>query len=150
MAHINRVICPERELTIFTIEGRVTKKEILQIIDELPAEEQTRHNIWDSKQGSLTEFYGDDLKEIIKFINPGLGTRANGKTAFIARCDMDFGLGRMFQAFANMNGLSVEYRIFKEQESALAWMSEEEASEGSKESEKKGAATLSFPERVVL
>ena len=125
MARITSNIIPEEELCIFTIEGSASRDELVDIVINIKPEQRTRNVIWDASNGTVETIGKEDLRSIAKFLKSGHGMRTGGKTALVGPEDLDFGIGRMFQAYATLENLTVQYRIFRTLDGALAWIGEE-------------------------
>lgn len=122
MAKITSTFFPETDLTIFTMEGSVTLQDMMDLFQSLRGTVPTRNVIWDASNGSVGEITSSGLRTIAEFSKRGTGMRANGKTAMVGASDLNFGMGRMFEAFADIVQLSVPCRTFKSLEEALAWI----------------------------
>lgn len=124
MARITSNIIPEKELSIFSIEGSASRDELLDIVSGIKPEQRTRHIIWDATAGTVETIGKDDLRSIASFLKAGHGMRAGGKTALVGPEDLDYGIGRMFQAYAILENLAVEYRLFRTLDDAMDWIEE--------------------------
>jgi hypothetical protein len=76
-----------------------------------------RRQVWKLTAGG--SFSLDDLHVIIEKTREKW---AGGKTAILVARDLDFGVARMFQVFAE--GIAVEFEVFRDVESAYAWLAE--------------------------
>ena len=127
MARITSKTFPEKDLSIYTIEGSASRDDLLNIVINLKPGQRTRHVIWDASCGTVETIGKDDIRSIAKFLKSGHGMRAGGKTGLVGPEDLDYGIGRMFPAYASLENLSVAYRIFRTLDEALAWIDEEQA-----------------------
>jgi hypothetical protein len=122
VARITSKIFPEKDLCIYTIDGSASRDDLLNIVINIKPEQRTNHVIWDASNGTVETIGKDDLRSIAKFLKSGHGMRAGGKTGLVGPEDLDYGIGRMFQAYASLENLAVEYRIFRTLDEALAWI----------------------------
>lgn len=110
------------ELSIYTIEGSASREELLGIVGSLKSEDRTKNVIWDATHGTVETIGAEDLRRIARFLKAGHGMRQGGKTGLVGPEDLDYGIGRMFQAYARLENLTVEYRIFRTLDEAIAWI----------------------------
>lgn len=52
------------------------------------------------------------------------GGRKSGKTAYIGKSEVNFGLLRMYTAIAELTGVNVEYFVFRSHDEARKWIAE--------------------------
>lgn len=122
MARIHATLHQDQNLSIFTIEGRACKDEMLKVITGLKSNQVTRDIIWDASNGTVEDIEANDLQRITEFLKKGHGMRPGGRTALVGPDDLNFGIGRMFQAFANAEKLTVEYKTFRNMQDAMSWL----------------------------
>lgn len=122
MANISRTAIPEHNLAIFTVEGSACRDEFLQTVMNIPPGESTSNIIWDVSNGTVEQIESRDLQKITRFLKTGHGMRPGGKTALVGPRDLEFGMGRMFQAYAELEKLEVAYKTFRTMEEAIAWI----------------------------
>lgn len=122
MAKISGRTIPEKALCIFTIEGSASRDELLSVVSSIKPEETTKNIIWDATKGTVETIGTEDIQKIARFLKAGHGMREGGKTGLVGPEDLDYGIGRMFQAYASLEHLSVEYRLFRTLEQAMVWI----------------------------
>jgi hypothetical protein len=122
MADIETTIDDENNLTVFTVKGELTAKEIIHHASEYYAEKSTRFVLWDVTGGTVGAISNDDFRQIAEQMKNYTSKRKHGKTAFVVKSDLDFGLGRMYGAFAEIEDLPVAYRTFRTVEEAKKWI----------------------------
>lgn len=111
-----------RKLTIFTVSGKVTAREIAVAIRSFYAGKVTLHALWDFRQGNveLTEEEIWNLARSVSTLN--LSTRRGGKTAFVAEEGSPFGLAKMYQLITKTMSLPFEIKVFTNLEEANHWL----------------------------
>jgi hypothetical protein len=114
----------ERNLTTFTVAGQTTAEEQIRALDEFYSSEPTLHTIWDFRQITGQRISTEDLKRIIGRERQQTSLRAGGKTALVTKTDLDFGLGRMADTFAELEKLPYEIRTFRSIDKAIEWLEE--------------------------
>jgi hypothetical protein len=122
MATIETTRDDENDLTVFTVKGELTAKEILHFASEYYAKKTTRLVLWDVTSGTAGAISNDDFRQIAEQMKNYTSKRKGGKTAFVVKSNLDFGLGRMYGAFAEIEHLPVAYRTFRTIEEAKNWI----------------------------
>ncbi len=78
---------------------------------------------WDMSKLDYESLTGDTVRNVIYRAGDVASVRAGLKTAFTVDHDLGFGMMRMFQMIADEQ-LPIEFRVFRDKESAVAWLSE--------------------------
>jgi hypothetical protein len=113
---------PARDLTIFTVRGQLTFDEQMEILVEFYGGDPTANVLWDFRGIEGNRISSDELRKIIVFIKQHEHKRPGGKTAMVAGTDLDFGLSRMSDAYAETEKLPWKIRPFRSMEEALDWI----------------------------
>ena len=118
MATIDVSIDSQNDVTVFTVRGELTADDILKTIGEY----STTLILWDAMDGSVSNISAEDFRKISRIVKTTTKKSSRGKTAFVGRQEIDFGLGRMYEAFANIANLPIEYKTFKNVDEAKDWL----------------------------
>ena len=124
MGHITGSLEAENDLTLVTVVGKVDAKQVLSQIISFLTGEPTKFVLWDFRQGSLAGFSSADLRMIVERGAPFAASRKGGRTAIVCATDVDYGLSRMFQAFANIQHIPFEIQVFRNTHEARKWLSD--------------------------
>jgi hypothetical protein len=124
MGTISRITSAEEGITYFRVLEEVDAEQVLSQIISFLTGSPTRLVIWDIGGGTLRKLSASDLKMIIARAKPYTGSRAGGRTAIVCTNEVDFGLSRMFEAFAESYEIPFEIRVFRDREKARAWLDE--------------------------
>lgn len=122
MADVEVIIEAENNLTVFTVEGELTAKEIICYSSEHYEKKPTKLVLWDVTSGTVRNISNNDFQQISIQMKKYTSKREGGKTAFVGKLDIDFGLGRMYGAFAEIERLPIAYRTFRTIEEARDWL----------------------------
>jgi len=122
MAIIESIIDDENDLTVFTVKGELTAKEIIHCASEYYTKKPTKFVLWDATSGTVGAISNDDFRQLAEQMKNFTSKRKGGKTAFIGNSNLDFGLGRMYGSFAEIEDLPVAYRTFRTVEEAKKWI----------------------------
>lgn len=122
MASIKVSVNSADDMTVFTVEGDLTADEIMQYSAEFYTTKPTKLVLWDATKGSVRRISTYDFQKIAEHMKKITTMRKGGKTAFVGIFDADFGMGRMYEAFAEQKELPVSYRTFRNIENANKWL----------------------------
>ena len=111
-----------KKLTIFTVSGTVTAREIASAIRSFYAADVTLYSLWDLRQGNI-ESTDDEVWNLARTVRTlNLSIRTGGKTALVAGEGAIFGLARMYQLITETLTLPFEIRAFSNIEEAYDWL----------------------------
>lgn len=122
MANIKVKIVQEEDLTIFTVEGDLSSDEILKYSIKYYDTKPTKLVLWDVSRGSVSKISRADFQRIASIMKGHTAKRANGKTALIGKFDVDFGIARMYEAYADIEEIQIIYKVFRNVDDALKWL----------------------------
>jgi hypothetical protein len=122
MAEIVARVEAQHDLTIFEIRGTISADELLTSIREFYTESVTKRFLWDAREGSLAGISADEFRNIARSTKKISNCRDEGKTALLGAKEIDYGLGRMYESFAEMENIPCEYRTFRAFEDAMEWL----------------------------
>ena len=112
------------QLTVHTITGEVTVDELIGLVKGFN-ENPTRLVQWDMSGAELSGTTQGDIRALIEGATTLATNRPAGKTAVIAPMDIQFGLGRMSEAYAEITKLPFELRVFRTEVEAQQWLLDE-------------------------
>lgn len=122
MASIEVTYDPQNDLTVFSLKGKTSVDEIIEKARDAYYNKPTQLVLWDGTGGSVSHNTYDDFERIAKELKHFMGKRKRGRTALVGVLDAEFGMGRMYEAFAEAEGLPIEYKTFKSIEKAKKWL----------------------------
>ena len=100
--------------------------EALEELYEHPDYRPEKGGIWDLRTVDSVSLTADEMLTIVEHIGKTRGPQP-GRTALIVGRDLEFGLGRMYQAYSES---VVTFRVFRDWDPALEWVTTtEETSE---------------------
>jgi hypothetical protein len=114
----------ENDVTIFTASGRVTYSEQMSVLKSFYAAKPTANVIWDLRDLSGPRLSSAELKKIVSSIKERGHTRKRGKTALVSTADLDFGLSRMVETYAENKNLAWQIQSFRTMKTARHWIRE--------------------------
>ena len=117
----------EGGVTIFTVMGAVSAKEIINMAIEDIAAPQTRDAIWDFSRASSVKLSSLAVKKIADDLTTQPAHIEGRRVALVGSGAIQVGLGKMFRAFATLAGLPHEYRVFRNRVRAEEWLRSEAA-----------------------
>jgi hypothetical protein len=122
MANIEIMVRPEGDLAILRVEGDLTADEILHYSSEFYDKNPKKLVLWDITRGSLSKVTSSDLKRTTREMKKYTGKIEGGKTALVGHLDVDFGLARMYVAYAEIADSANSYQAFRDIEDAITWL----------------------------
>ncbi|MBN2012609.1 hypothetical protein JW960_24990 [candidate division KSB1 bacterium] len=114
----------EKNIAFIEIGGIPTHIEIQESIDELlrhPDHTDGMDEIWDFSNASMISFNENELRILSSFVKEHL-PRLGKRTALLIAEDYDFGIGRMWMAYAEISGAKQERKLFRNMEEAVDWI----------------------------
>ncbi len=120
MPEIETSINYQLDLTFHTVFGDLTSQEILDKLKTYYQGKPTRLILWDFINATWSGIATDELQKTVKKAKKY--SRKGGKTALVFSKDVDFGIGRVLKAFAEIEGYDYEFGIFRDMEDAEKWL----------------------------
>jgi hypothetical protein len=112
----------EEDFTEHIVSGEVTDKEMFDCEKEFYLSGPTKLQFWDMTKSKLTKVTVDGMRQFVARTSRLGKSRAGGRTAVLVQSQIQFGLGRMAEAFGDFESLPFEFRIFREREEAIRWL----------------------------
>ena len=122
MARIETIIDSQNDLSVFTVNGSLIADEIIERVEEYYTRHPTKLVLWIMGEVDLTAITSAGIERIIQIAKKHTGKRQEGKTAIVGSKDVDYGLARMYEAYAGLENLPYEYNIFKDVDEAKEWL----------------------------
>jgi len=112
----------ERNLTTHFVTGAVSEEEMHATLEAFYDKEPTAQVLWDMSRADLAHVQNQMLSRFLQKAAT-LGTSRQGcRTAVVAPDDYQYGLGRMSEAFAEIENTPFRFRVFRSQQNALKWL----------------------------
>ncbi len=112
----------ENDLTIVTAEGTISAEDLLDWGSNYYEGQITSLILWDVTKADLSNLQGDKLREIAESMSRIAEARRGGKTAFVYDKPLEFGIGRMFQAYSEMEDMPFQVQSFRSFHAARKWL----------------------------
>lgn len=122
---VERSTDADRDLTVFVGSGELTFEDQMVALREFYGNEPTAHVVWDFRGIEGSRITPAQLRSIVAFVAEQRDKRPGGKTALVSGTDLDFGLSRMSQAYADSARVEWTIEVFRTMDEALAWLTEE-------------------------
>ena len=116
------VVHLELDLTINTISGKPTAERLINFAKNFLAGTPTKLVIWDFTTADLSDFSRDDLRRLARLPKQYVENRPQGQSALIFSRNVEYGLGRMFVAFSELEKTPSNYRSFRNMADARSWL----------------------------
>ena len=112
----------DRKLTTNTAAGRLTQEDFLNWVADYYSGAVTEFILWDFSKADLSGITNEEFRNILKEVKKISHKRKGGKTAFVSKNDLGFGLGRMFEILAGIEDIQFEYMNFRSVSEARKWL----------------------------
>lgn len=123
MGAISATYDREKNLTLVKATGRMTPEDFHQWLVTYYEGDITLLTLWDLTEADILEISTDDVKEIARRTRKvASGARQGGKSALVFNSTSHFGMGRMFETYAELANLPFEFRAFQTFDDAQAWL----------------------------
>jgi len=118
-----------KDLTMFDVTGLASDEELLHTLETYYEREPTALVLWDLSQADFSRISTKAVKAFIQRTAVFGLQREGGRTAVFAPLDLQFGLSRMSEVFAEETFAPFDLRVFRSREEALEWLLAESNSE---------------------
>ena len=123
MTDIKSKIISSKDLSVHTFVGKVTANVIADHIQKFySSEKPTKNMIWDFTKAEGEDIPSDGIMKIAYERQKFDDFRKGGKTALVFSRNIEFGLGRMYEAYAKIEGSSKSYNVCYSMDDALKWI----------------------------
>jgi hypothetical protein len=113
----------DRDLTIHDVAGPVSEEEMYDALENFYKREPTALLLWDMSQADVSQVTTETLQRFLRKSTQLGGSLQGGRTAVIASEDLQYGLARMYEAFAEIESAPYSFRAFRSRQEALQWLS---------------------------
>jgi len=114
----------QRQLTVHVFTGVVLAKDLIEAVKALYASGPTPNHLWDLTEADISAVKSEDLREIALLVKQAAPSGRSGRTAIVSASDLGYGFSRVYGAFAELTGQSVEIRSFRSRTEAEEWIAE--------------------------
>lgn len=108
------------EIIEFIIEGDSSVEEILEVIKNHYGS-ISKSVLWNLSAGSNSRLTSADMVRIARAVKK---YAVHSQAAYVCPADLEFGLFRMYQSYAEMQGVATGMRVFRSRDKALLWLKE--------------------------
>lgn len=122
MSNINITVDPERDLSILTVNGTLSAESLHSAFMDFYKESPTKYLLWDLTNADMCSIKSDDIKNIVTSTMEYAHLRPNGKTAFVASRDLNFGIGRQYSALGEAFEHPIKIASFRVYDKAMEWL----------------------------
>lgn len=104
------------------VSGRLTFTEIMETVEEIYKPGCTEKILLDLLDADLSSATPSQMETIVSITKSKAHLRPNGKTAFVAPKDTNFGFARMYESMSELNDHPIDYGVFRNTDQALEWL----------------------------
>ena len=110
-------------LTTFTATGEVTPREFMEVVGAFKNDPPELNILWEFRDALPSEsFNANRTEEIALLGKPYVGSRLDGKTAYVATSELVFGICTRFTLLLEKLGTFHQTKVFRDINEALKWL----------------------------
>lgn len=117
-----------QDLTIHDVTGPASEEEMYEALENFYNREPTAFLLWDMSQAKVSHVTPSVLEAFVQRAAMLGAQRKGGRTAVFAPYDLQFGLGRMSETFAELKSTPFKFRVFRSRQHALEWLMADDSS----------------------
>ena len=122
MSRIETTYDLSRDLTIFKAVGTMEAAHFNDYLQRFNEAGFTTQSMWDLSEAELSEITTDEIRSLALHGSQLAATVTGGKTALVFNSLFEYGLGRIFQTFVEMNMTPFEVELFLSLDEAMEWL----------------------------
>ena len=111
-----------QDLTYVTASGVLTAADFHAWIETYYAGSYTSFVLWDLTTADVSGIDTEEVRAIVEHTRKFAKLRQGGKTAFVFDDPYHFGMGRMFEAYAEMDEMAFDIHLFRNFDDARKWL----------------------------
>lgn len=111
-----------QNLTVHDVKGPVSEADMDDALEKFYMQDPTTLLLWDMSQAEVSHVTPERLQKFIKKSAELEVHRQGGRTAIVASEDLQFGLARMSEIFAEIESVPYSFNAFRSREEALQWL----------------------------
>jgi len=104
------------------MSGPASEEEMHGILEDFYGQQPTALILWDMSQAELAHVTPSMLQKFLRRAAELGLSRQGGQTAIVAPDDLQYGLGRMAEAYLNSNLPPFGFSVFRSRQDALLWL----------------------------
>jgi hypothetical protein len=112
------------DLSIFSCTGQLSADEIMKTVKSIYEGMPSRNIIWDLAESDVSSITADEVRELARGVKKLAHSREGGKTAIVSPKDISYGIGRMYQIFAEIYSQSAQIEVFRSKLEAERWVND--------------------------
>ena len=113
-----------RSFVRIRVRGKLDAEQARQALSEVIARHPGLHRLWDFRESDLTEWSSDDMRSFADFSRSAGPAAGITRVAALVSRDVDYGPSRMYEVLAASP--TMQYRVFRDESEAEAWLSRDE------------------------
>jgi hypothetical protein len=122
LATISIVVHREWNLTERVVVGELTLADVMSELNRFYDGPITKHVLWNLEEATFGMLNPIDVERISLAAAPMVKNRASGKSAVVATSDLGYGFSRMYQAYREINMVTLPYKSFRVRQEAIDWL----------------------------
>ena len=126
MGSIQKKVDSQTDLTVYTVVGKITAKQVKVAIQKFYDGDITSKVLWDLSKSDVGDLTESEIESVALTPRKFAEARSGGKTAIVAPRVLSFGLARMYELQTNIQDFPFKTQTFHTTEEAYQWLLETE------------------------
>ena len=122
MAEIRKTVDKARNLTTFTVSGKVAGEELMEAMTAFLTGEATLLSLWDCTDVDDIEISSEQIGAFVDDAKRLGEARRGGRTAWVVPTQFGYGLGRMATILSELRDVPFEAQVFRSLDEAKRWL----------------------------
>ena len=122
MGTISATFDSDTDLTLVKATGKMTAADFHSYMVQYYAGKITPLILWDLTKADLSGLTTDEIRKIAQSTREISDIRKGGKTALVFDKTLEYGMGRMFEAYSDIADMPFEFRAFRSIDDAKKWL----------------------------
>jgi hypothetical protein len=129
MGLVSTTFLAAKDRVVVTIRGELAASDLIDAAGRVYDDSQFRTGMSTvlDLRGALPAFTADNVRTIVSFVAKSLERRGRGRCAIVVEREVDYGMGRMAQAY--LDEIGVEIGVFRDLADAEGWLDGEQVAE---------------------
>ena len=111
-----------RDLTLVKASGVLTAEHFLDWAEKYYRDQVTTLILWNLNDADLSGLRTDEISLIARQTKEVWNTHKGGKTAFVLESPLGYGVGRMLEAYMEIENVPFSFRTFYTIDEASRWL----------------------------
>ncbi|HSQ84177.1 MAG TPA: hypothetical protein VLM43_05570 [Desulfobacterales bacterium] len=122
-----KIVDKDKKLTTITVSWKSDFDELMIVLKSFLNDNKTEHLLLDLSDSFLDDITYDHVVDLCKYAayRDNGTSKITGKTALVSSSSLQSEIGRMFEAYFEIENSDINVAVFRSLEEALSWLEED-------------------------